>query len=786
MAFPTIPTVAADRILATINTAGGATKTFPNLSDLTKDPGDLLIAIAIIYDGNSTNNEFSSWGGGFTEFGDFATTTGVSIGCAYKYSTGSETGTFTVTTADASTSDSVLLLLSIPGAHASTPPEAGGYVTATAAAANPGSFNPTGWDNEETLWIAVAGCGETSTSGSFTGIASGPTNYTDYVDTGISADVVGGIEAALAFRQLAAASEDPGAFSNDTSSTRVGSIVIAVRPAVPQATSVAEVSLASHATPSERTNHLITVRARTTSGSTGVIKAALYEGSTNRSGDLTSSALTNSLTDKSLSIPDASAANITDYSNLSIKFWGYDSAGRALTFEVAEVSLKLPLAAGPETYYGVTATQLTFVKSVSARRTTFGQTITALTFVKNISAKRLTFGQIISPFTFVKAVSGRRSTFGQIAASFTFVKAVVATKKTFGQIVAPFTFVKSLAGHKTTFGQISEAFTFSKSVLGFRTVFGQITKSIVATITTAGIQSSNIFGQIVAPFTFVKSFAGHKTTFGQIVAPFIFTKAVTGIRTTFGQLTTPFIFSKSVTGRRTTFSRVDLPLMFVDQISGWKETFGQIVFPSNITFDVVAEVQGIRFGQISMDLVLDKNVAGTKKTFGQSMSSYLFDRSTNGQRTTFGQVLAPFEFVKEFIGQKTTFGQIDLPLNASILVAGRRGISGQIEMSLVLGEQTLGQRKTFGQVLTPFTFDSEVTGLLEVFGAINFPVDFNVDLNTGQVTAHSSLALELLLGLETAGIIRSTNIILNLARAIYLGSTSVDAVYTNSQKVWSK
>jgi hypothetical protein len=724
MAFPTIPTVAADRILATINTAGGATKTFPNLSDLTKDPGDLLIAIAIIYDGNSTNNEFSSWGGGFTEFGDFATTTGVSIGCAYKYSTGSETGTFTVTTADASTSDSVLLLLSIPGAHASTPPEAGGYVTATAAAANPGSFNPTGWDNEETLWIAVAGCGETSTSGSFTGIASGPTNYTDYVDTGISADVVGGIEAALAFRQLAAASEDPGAFSNDTSSTRVGSIVIAVRPAVPQATSVAEVSLASHATPSERTNHLITVRARTTSGSTGVIKAALYEGSTNRSGDLTSSALTNSLTDKSLSIPDASAANITDYSNLSIKFWGYDSAGRALTFEVAEVSLKLPLAAGPETYYGVTATQLTFVKSVSARRTTFGQTITALTFVKNISAKRLTFGQIISPFTFVKAVSGRRSTFGQIAASFTFVKAVVATKKTFGQIVAPFTFVKSLAGHKTTFGQI--------------------------------------------------------------VAPFIFTKAVTGIRTTFGQLTTPFIFSKSVTGRRTTFSRVDLPLMFVDQISGWKETFGQIVFPSNITFDVVAEVQGIRFGQISMDLVLDKNVAGTKKTFGQSMSSYLFDRSTNGQRTTFGQVLAPFEFVKEFIGQKTTFGQIDLPLNASILVAGRRGISGQIEMSLVLGEQTLGQRKTFGQVLTPFTFDSEVTGLLEVFGAINFPVDFNVDLNTGQVTAHSSLALELLLGLETAGIIRSTNIILNLARAIYLGSTSVDAVYTNSQKVWSK
>lgn len=231
MAFPTIPTVAAGRVLTTVGTTCASGQTFPNLSSLTKNSGDLLIAIVAIYDGNSTDAEFSSWGGGFTEFGDFATTTSLSIGCAYKWSTGSETGTFTVTSADTSTNDYATILLSIPGAHATTPPEAGGYASGTAAAADPGSLNPSGWDVEDTLWIAVAGCGETSTAGAFTGLASAPSTFSDYADTGISADAVGGIEAAVAFLQSAAASVDPGTFGTDTSNTNWGAITIAVRPA---------------------------------------------------------------------------------------------------------------------------------------------------------------------------------------------------------------------------------------------------------------------------------------------------------------------------------------------------------------------------------------------------------------------------------------------------------------------------------------------------------------------------------------------------------------------------
>jgi hypothetical protein len=230
MPFPTIPTVAGGRVLFQLATSPAGTHTSPNLSSLTKNSGDLLLAIVIIYDGNSTNAEFSAWGGSFTELptgGDNAGTATMGIGVAYKKSTGAETGTFTVTTADTSTNDSCFILLSIPNWYTATAPEAGGFATGTGAA-NPASFNPAGWDVEDTLWIAVGGSGETATTGSYTGLASAPTNYGNYADSGISADVVGGVEGAVAFRQLNAASEDVGAFTGDTSNARDAALVIAV------------------------------------------------------------------------------------------------------------------------------------------------------------------------------------------------------------------------------------------------------------------------------------------------------------------------------------------------------------------------------------------------------------------------------------------------------------------------------------------------------------------------------------------------------------------------------
>lgn len=234
MTFPTIPTSAAGRIVSSANTNPAGTHTFPNLNTLTKNSGDLLIALVIQYDGNSTNAEYSAWGASFTEFVDQTTTTTMGIGAAYKWSDGAETGTFTVTSADASANDSVCILLSIPGAHQSTPPEGGTIANGTTAAADPGSLDPAEWNTEDTLWIAVCGAGETSTTGAFTAPSAAPANYNNLFVTALTADVVGGVYGAVAFRQLAASSEDVGTFTVDVSNARNSALLIAVRPAPDQ------------------------------------------------------------------------------------------------------------------------------------------------------------------------------------------------------------------------------------------------------------------------------------------------------------------------------------------------------------------------------------------------------------------------------------------------------------------------------------------------------------------------------------------------------------------------
>lgn len=121
---------------------------------------------------------------------------------------------------------------------------------------------------------------------------------------------------------------------------------IAIAPLVPTATTVARVSLEAGGEPVTRTEHQIVVRARKASGTGAVtLKAALYESGANKSGDLTSGSLTTSFAEYILPIPDASAVNITDYSNLEIRFWGASTAGEAVDVDVAEIWLEIPEAA---------------------------------------------------------------------------------------------------------------------------------------------------------------------------------------------------------------------------------------------------------------------------------------------------------------------------------------------------------------------------------------------------------------------------------------------------------
>lgn len=232
MAFPTIPTTGAGRILTTVQANATSPRTFPSLSSLTKNAGDLLIAIIAAYD-STTASPFGTWGGGFTEFRDTTGGTGnMLLGLAYKFSTGSETGTFTVVQAATITGHAAMILMSIPLAHPTEVPTSVTVANNTTSAADPTQLFPS-WGSAETLWISVAGIGETSTAGAFDGLTTAPTNYGNQALSSISGDVVGGVQVGVAFRQLEADNDNVVGWTLDTSNARNAATVIAVRPQPP-------------------------------------------------------------------------------------------------------------------------------------------------------------------------------------------------------------------------------------------------------------------------------------------------------------------------------------------------------------------------------------------------------------------------------------------------------------------------------------------------------------------------------------------------------------------------
>lgn len=229
MTFPTIPTGGRVVVANQLNTT--ATRTI-SLTGLTKSAGDLLIAAFVGYQSSTTNAQWSGWTSGWTEFHDTGTSTTAAIGLAYKWSDGTES-TLSATQAATITGDASMIVMSIPGAHLTTPPEAGGRADATTAS-DPTAFNPSGWDVEDTLWVAVHVNGMTNASGAWAGTgATAPTNYSSLVRTAASdTSTIGDVELAVAFRQNAVASEDAGTFSGtDTSNARNSTLLIAVRPA---------------------------------------------------------------------------------------------------------------------------------------------------------------------------------------------------------------------------------------------------------------------------------------------------------------------------------------------------------------------------------------------------------------------------------------------------------------------------------------------------------------------------------------------------------------------------
>ena len=217
MSFPTVVSVNGG------NSTTDATSVTINLPD-GSNVANRLILLFFSSDGGG---ESFTWPTGFTEIlaeGGSGFTNGV----AYQFTTGSEgyastgaTTTLTITSVEQSAHTTYLL----SGVDTATPPEAATATTGTSTAPNSGSLNPAGWGTEDTLWFAYAATnGMSSTTPRFSAY---PTNYTNG-RSDISAGGNGVVQA-VARRELNAASEDPGAFTIDTSAAWRAS-TIGVRP----------------------------------------------------------------------------------------------------------------------------------------------------------------------------------------------------------------------------------------------------------------------------------------------------------------------------------------------------------------------------------------------------------------------------------------------------------------------------------------------------------------------------------------------------------------------------
>lgn len=230
MTFPTIPTAANGRISYNFQLNTQATRTFPALSGITKNAGDLLLAIIVTYTG-ATGSVFSGWTQGFTELIAGGLGTNCAIGVAYKWSNGSETAAPQVTQAGTIDGDAEMLIMSIPGAHASQIPSATSVVVGANVSPATSDTLTTSWGVEDNLFIGICGIGETSTSGAFTGITNSvPSGYSDLYLGGITRDMIGGVQLAVAFR-AAASNMVTCSWAVDSSNARWATAIVAIRPA---------------------------------------------------------------------------------------------------------------------------------------------------------------------------------------------------------------------------------------------------------------------------------------------------------------------------------------------------------------------------------------------------------------------------------------------------------------------------------------------------------------------------------------------------------------------------
>jgi hypothetical protein len=216
----TVSTLAAPAVASVTETAFG-TDTTDHYVDMpaTVDAGDLLIVL-FTNDGDATVTTPGGWS-------LLASDENTAVRCSvyYKIAAGDEDGT----TVDFVTSDieeAAAQVYRITNWNGTTPPEISTAAKSASTHPNPTSLDPAGWDVADTLWLAVAG----QDRGDQDGTTAYPASYTDGISTLSADDDTSSCRTLSARRVLAAASENPGAFTIPVYEEWVA-FTIAVRPA---------------------------------------------------------------------------------------------------------------------------------------------------------------------------------------------------------------------------------------------------------------------------------------------------------------------------------------------------------------------------------------------------------------------------------------------------------------------------------------------------------------------------------------------------------------------------
>jgi hypothetical protein len=595
--------------------------------------GTLLIVLArfAAAPGTVTFTGYSSLNG---STGDASDATDDSTFVFWRWADGTEGATDTCSTANSV--KAAFISWEVTGAQNEAPGISTVAVgTTTANTANPGSAAPPSAP-QDTLYLALAGG-----DGEVGAYTAAPTNYANIVaaNSGTGGTAASNVLIGGASRQItASSSDDPAAFTHAAhttgwtaytvaistvrATTHQGAGDVAFDPAIaadgtnPKTeTAVARISLASGDTPTVRTGHTIKIRARVTSGA-GTLRAALYEGSDNRSGNLETSALSTSLAEYSLPIAQADAEDITDYSDLELRVWGYAVAGGSIVFEVAEAKLEIP--AGVPTHQG--EGDVDFDPTIAAAGT------------------RDTFAVGDVAFSPAIASAGDRSTFtvGDVA----YAPAIAG------------------AGDRTTFG-VGDV-SFAPTIAADGTVTGGATEHQGAADLT--------FAPAIASESFNEAFAVGDVGFSPSIAG-------AGTRETFGVSDLAFAPLISGDGIRQTATVSDVPFAPAIATAGTLEAFSSapMTFAPAIASDSVRDTSGAGDVAFSPAIAADGTVStGATEHFGAADLTFAPSVASSSFLEQPTSAALGADFTLASAGQLGTFDTTSVALSASLSAAATR------------------------------------------------------------------------------------------------------------------